>query len=363
MINEPLERAVALDAKAHETDGPKWQQIAIVGQWAGHPSGPFQLGPKEFGEMVANFKATKNRRIPFDFEHASEMDPREGTIPTAGAPAQGWAIDLDNRGELGLFALVEWKEPARTYIREGKYLFVSPTIRFNPTEPKSGQRKGARLSSIALTNQPFLDGMMPVAATDKATSEPLAQKDEDLMTPEQISKLLEEKAALSARVDALVAEAKAAKDEGAAASLTLKDAVAKLEKADALVVTLTAEKAKRDETIVAERVDLAFSTYKDEKKLGEADKEAMALTLTSRPELFERLYPKAEPGTAHMLRNLTGDGKGATDEAKRPEAKPADEETIVTLADKFQASHKVDRDRAFAMAEREIKKRRATAAR
>lgn len=158
-------RGVALDTTAGSSDGPKWIQIACVGQWAGHPSGPFQLGPKQFAEMVANFKATKNQRIPIDFEHASEMDPREGTVPTLGAPAQGWMIDLDNRGAEGLFALVDWKEPARTYIREGKYLFFSPTIRFNPTDPKTGLRNGARLSSGALTNSPFLDGMQPLAAS------------------------------------------------------------------------------------------------------------------------------------------------------------------------------------------------------
>ena len=69
--------------------------------------------------MVANFKATKNQRIPIDFEHASEQDPTLGTIPTDGAPAQGWIIDLQDRGAAGLWGLVEWLEPARTYVREG----------------------------------------------------------------------------------------------------------------------------------------------------------------------------------------------------------------------------------------------------
>lgn len=356
------ERAVALKAEDHATDGPKWIQIAMVGQWSGHPSGPFQLGAKEFAEMVANFKATKNRRVPIDFEHASEMDPREGSIPTAGAPAQGWAIDLDNRGEQGLFALVEWKEPARTYIREGKYLFVSPTIRFNPADPKTGLRKGARLSSIALTNQPFLDGMMPVAAKNNGAD--AAQKDETIMslTPEQIQKLLEEKAALSTQVATLTETNKKLTEEVAAVSLTLKDVKAKLSKADEQVVSLSKEKAEREEAVVAERVDLAFATYKDEKKLTDDDKEAMRITLSTKPALFEKLYPKAQPGTPHLLRNLTGSEGGDKAGVRPPPVKEGEgEETIVTLADKIQKDKKVDRDTAFAMAEREINKRRRSA--
>lgn len=160
--------ALALDSRA-PSDKPVWIQIAKVGQWAGHVSGPFKLGTKEFSEIVSNFRASTNRRIPIDFEHSSEMDPREGSVPTQGAPAQGWMIDLDNRGGAGLWALVEWLEPARSYIREGKYRFFSPTIRFNARDPESGARQGARLSSGALTNMPFLDGMAPLAA--KATGD------------------------------------------------------------------------------------------------------------------------------------------------------------------------------------------------
>lgn len=147
---------------------PVWNQIAKLGQWAGHASGPFKITSKEVAEMVANFKATKNQRIPIDFEHASEQDPTLGTIPTDGAPAQGWIIDLQDRGAAGLWGLVEWLEPARTYVREGKYKFFSPAIRFNSRDRVTGADVGARLTSGALTNNPFLDGMAQMAAKDTA---------------------------------------------------------------------------------------------------------------------------------------------------------------------------------------------------
>lgn len=145
---------------------PVWIQLAKVGTFKGHPAGPFELTPSTFDEIVQNFLATANRRIPIDFEHASEADPTAGSIPQEGAPAQGWIVQLDNRGLAGLWGLVEWLEPARTYIREGKYKFFSPAIRFGSRDRVTGKPIGARLTSGAITNTPFLDALQPLAAKD-----------------------------------------------------------------------------------------------------------------------------------------------------------------------------------------------------
>jgi len=203
--------AVALDAKSAGVR-PTWNQIAKVGQWAGQPSGPFQLTLGHFEEIVANFKKTTNKRIPVDFEHASEQDPTRGEIPTLGAPAQAWIVDLDNRGAGGLWGLFEWLEPARTYVRGGKYRFFSPTIRFGSRDPVTGVR-GCRMSSGALTNQPFLDGMQPLAASQRAS-----EQDDCTMTvdvdPREIQRLVSqghspERAQMVAMKNAAMAVARA----------------------------------------------------------------------------------------------------------------------------------------------------------
>jgi len=164
----------AAGAAGGDASVPVWNQIAKLGQWAGHPSGPFQITRKDVADMVRNFRASQNRRVAIDFEHASEADPTKGSIPTEGAPAQGWIIDLQDRGADGLWGLVQWLEPARSYIREGKYRYFSPAIRFKSKERESGDDAGARLTSGALTNNPFLDGMMPMAAKDTGAG-PAAQ--------------------------------------------------------------------------------------------------------------------------------------------------------------------------------------------
>jgi hypothetical protein len=160
---------VALDddvvaCASKDDDAPVWVQIAKTGTFHGHRSGSFRLDGEVFAHICRNFREVSAGQVPFDFEHASEQPPAEGDIATEGAPAQGWIKDLKHDGQ-ALFALVEWLEPARTYIKQKKYRFVSPAIRFGVKHPESGQNVGAVLTSAALTNVPFLTGMQPIAAS------------------------------------------------------------------------------------------------------------------------------------------------------------------------------------------------------
>lgn len=156
---------VVVLSDVQEGTAPVWIQLGRAGTYRGHPAGPFELNAQIFGEIVRNFFATENRQIAIDFEHASEMSPTDGSVPQVGAPAQGWIIDLKH-DQSALWGLVEWGELARQYIREGKYKFISPAIRFNSKDRVTGQQVGARLTSAGLTNVPFLDGMQPLAAKD-----------------------------------------------------------------------------------------------------------------------------------------------------------------------------------------------------
>lgn len=144
-------------------------QVAQVGHFKGHPAGPFSLTPQVFDEIVRNFRREGGREIPIDFEHASEADATSGSIPAGGAPAQGWIRGLENRGEAGLWADVEWLPQARDMIRNKQYKFFSPAIRFESRDKITGQNIGARMTSGALTNQPYLPSLAPLTARDRRT--------------------------------------------------------------------------------------------------------------------------------------------------------------------------------------------------
>lgn len=161
-------------------DGPVWNQVACVGAFKGHPAGPFELNAKVFDEIVQNWERTGRKPIPVDYEHASEADATSGTIPIHGAPAQGWITDLKNHGAGGLYGKFEWLPQARAQIRGGQYKFLSPAIRFESRDKVTGRPIGARLTSAALTNQPFLDNLAPVQA--KAMAKDLIAARDDAAT-------------------------------------------------------------------------------------------------------------------------------------------------------------------------------------
>lgn len=146
-----------------------WIQVARVGEFRGHPMGAFAFTPETFATIVSNFLRTANRRVPVDYEHATEMV--DESVFQHGAPAVGWIVELDNRGAEGLFGKVEWVDAsALQYIRSGQYRFFSPAVAFNAIDPVTGKSQGATLVSGGLTNRPFLDGMAPVTARARGVS-------------------------------------------------------------------------------------------------------------------------------------------------------------------------------------------------
>ena len=132
-------------------------QVARCGTYEGHSQGAFAFDAATFDAIVRNFDATENKRVPIDYEHASEMPTAPGVMQH-GAPAVGWVVHLESRGDAGLYAHVDWVDPeAVERIRLGQYAYCSPAVVFGAIDPESGAAIGPKLTSVALTNRPFLD--------------------------------------------------------------------------------------------------------------------------------------------------------------------------------------------------------------
>lgn len=169
-----------------ETNKPKWLQAAYEGRFKGHWMGEFEFTRKIFEQIVANFHghpryvagaeqgtaeeiaASKFDLVQFDFHHASEMDPTNGDIAVTGAPAQGWVMDAavrngpDGKAQLWLYS--RFLEPAATYLAEKRYKWVSVSVDFAGRDLVTNEPIGAVLTSIALTNRPFLQELPSIAA-------------------------------------------------------------------------------------------------------------------------------------------------------------------------------------------------------
>lgn len=170
----------------------KWINVANEGLYKGHHQGEFNLTPQVFGQLVDNLhkspkyspgpvelggtttQAGTRNVVQLDYEHASEMAPWEGSIPTNGAPACGWVRDLDVRqgpdGKAQLYALCWFSPDLRAQIDAGQYDSVS--IAWNPdgVDWRTGEPIGAVLTSIAITNHPFLQDLASLAAVSRAAA-------------------------------------------------------------------------------------------------------------------------------------------------------------------------------------------------
>ncbi len=106
--------------------------------------------------------------LPIDYEHQSLGG--EFSAPSGQAPAAGWikrltlvSPDADAADEPGLWAEVEWTEPARQQLAARQYRYLSPVALV-----RGEDRRMIGLHSAALTNKPAIRGMRPVVNSVEA---------------------------------------------------------------------------------------------------------------------------------------------------------------------------------------------------
>lgn len=141
--------------------------------------------------VIADFNARKNRTV-IDYEHQTLLAAQNGQP----APAAGWFEKLEWR-ESGLFAIdVEWTDRAAQMIEGGEYKYISPVFTY---DRDSGAITG--VLNAALTNNPALDGMDAVAATQFSK---LIKEEIDMELLEQLRWMLN--LAVTATEEEVVAE-------------------------------------------------------------------------------------------------------------------------------------------------------------
>ncbi len=173
-------RLLADAVAAAQEKTPVWIQAAVEGRWLGHPMNPVvEFTRATFEKVIENFRADPSYSkgadgygsepvVPMDYEHASEMNPTSGTIPTQGAAAPGWLLDLEIRdgadGKAQLWALAQLGDTLREQIKAGEYRWTSVAIWPKAKDSVTGKDIGPKLTSLAATNHPFIRGMEPMVA-------------------------------------------------------------------------------------------------------------------------------------------------------------------------------------------------------
>lgn len=175
-----------LGAGAGEAAGKVRIPLAVTGTWVRGAS-KFSITHDDLESIVRNFGKRQNGEINVDYDHASEMPEvaAGGPIPSAGrivgidAPEKLGAnseLQMANRSDDPRFAthdsrfiLWGWFEPterARTLVKNGEYRYISPAIDWGAKNKRTGKAQGATLTSVALTNRPFLEEMPQIRLSD-----------------------------------------------------------------------------------------------------------------------------------------------------------------------------------------------------
>jgi phage I-like protein len=168
-----------LEPQAEGTSGKVRIPLAVTGTWV-RGSNKFSITPDDLESIVRNFRERQNGEINVDYDHASEMPEvaAGGPIPSAGR-----IVGIDPPEKLGanresgsLFAahpsrsiLWGWFEPterARTLVKNREYRYISPAIDWGAKNKRTGKPQGATLTSVALTNRPFLEEMPQIRLSD-----------------------------------------------------------------------------------------------------------------------------------------------------------------------------------------------------
>ncbi len=140
---------------------PEYIQVLPYGSISSE-KGDFIVDAESFRLMKEHMQHRKID-IVIDYEHQ--------TLKDVQAPAGGWIKELLLKDD-GIYAKVEWTERAKGYLRNREYRYLSPVVIVRRRD-----RKAAQLHSVALTNTPAINGMIPIVNSVKPSLKPEAGLD------------------------------------------------------------------------------------------------------------------------------------------------------------------------------------------
>lgn len=167
-----MDPILVLICKMLDGDPPAEIQVLPYGEKISTPKGEFTMDEESAASVMSAWVAQKNQMV-IDYEHQ--------TLAGTEAPAAGWIKQLIDKGKDGIWAAVEWTERAGQYLKNREYRYVSPVV----LQRKSDNRI-VRLINVALTNQPNIDGMVPLINKAGMT---YSNKEDSTMWKEMLKRL------------------------------------------------------------------------------------------------------------------------------------------------------------------------------
>jgi len=145
--------------------------LAVTGKWVKNGE-EFEITADDLELAAENFRKKLTGEINVDYDHASEMPEvaAGGPIPSAGrivaiAGPQPYTDPAGVERQI-LWGDYEPTEKARAHIAAKEYRWISPAINWGARDKQTGKRQGTTLTSVALTNRPFLEELPEIRLSD-----------------------------------------------------------------------------------------------------------------------------------------------------------------------------------------------------
>lgn len=126
-----------------------WLQAMPLGTYQ-HPTyGEINITPERVQRFASNVKANvRGQDLNIDYDHVT-------------GKAAGWVKDADARSD-GLYLAVQWTPDAHKMLSNKEYRYFSPEFVDSWTHPQTKQKHADVVFGGALTNRPFLKGILPI---------------------------------------------------------------------------------------------------------------------------------------------------------------------------------------------------------
>lgn len=189
-----MDLAILLDAP-QIADGAttSLHPIAKLGRYKDPRYGKFTITRADVASWEKNLRGVQGGRVPIDYDHQAEE--QGGSTKAAGwitglrlmtgaqlaTAAAEYADSVDVLGEYEV-ATIQWTPEGAQAVRDGYWLFVSPTFVSSYRDEQQVDH-GPALIGTALTNRPFLRSGMPAVSLTRAPlgtlPEAVADDDQD----------------------------------------------------------------------------------------------------------------------------------------------------------------------------------------
>lgn len=173
-------------------DGTLWSHAATLGSFMYGGTQPFTIDEAVLTSIVKNFARGYPQKVPVDYEHETQLAAKDRNGPplSAGRIVEVQAVltmeqlspemkrqldaERDERQRIGLSRdvnplglWIRWQPTSRalSMVKAREVTEMSVVIAWDHPHKNTGEGQGPTLLSVALTNTPFLDDMISVAAS------------------------------------------------------------------------------------------------------------------------------------------------------------------------------------------------------